>query len=60
MKQIPEQAKELGIFEDEVVNKIMLGETVDTEFFKSVQNKERGGGCANAAFQNPSWGRDQS
>lgn len=31
-KQIPEQAKELGISEDEVVNKIMLGETVDKEF----------------------------
>jgi 3-hydroxybutyrate dehydrogenase len=31
-KQIPEQAKELGISEDEVVKKIMLGETVDHEF----------------------------
>ncbi len=31
-KQIPEQAKELGISEKEVVNKIMLGETVDKEF----------------------------
>ena len=31
-KQIPEQAKELGIPEDEVVSKVMLGETVDTEF----------------------------
>jgi len=31
-KQIPEQAKELGISEEEVVNKIMLGETVDKEF----------------------------
>ncbi|MCB1432037.1 MAG: 3-hydroxybutyrate dehydrogenase [Alphaproteobacteria bacterium] len=31
-KQIPEQAQELGISEDEVVNRIMLGETVDTEF----------------------------
>jgi 3-hydroxybutyrate dehydrogenase len=31
-KQIPEQAKELGISEQEVVNKIMLGETVDKEF----------------------------
>ena len=31
-KQIPEQAKSLGISEDEVVNKIMLGETVDQEF----------------------------
>lgn len=31
-KQIPEQAKELGISEEEVVNKIMLGETVDQEF----------------------------
>jgi 3-hydroxybutyrate dehydrogenase len=40
VKQIPEQAKELGIFEEEVVNKSMLGETVDKEFFKSVQNKE--------------------
>ena len=28
-KQIPEQAKSLGISEKEVVNKIMLGETVD-------------------------------
>jgi 3-hydroxybutyrate dehydrogenase len=31
-KQIPEQAKDLGISEEEVVNKIMLGETVDKEF----------------------------
>jgi 3-hydroxybutyrate dehydrogenase len=31
-KQIPEQAKDLGISEDEVVKKIMLGGTVDAEF----------------------------
>lgn len=31
-KQIPEQAKELNISEDEVVKKVMLGETVDGEF----------------------------
>ena len=31
-KQIPEQAKELGISEEDVVNRIMLGGTVDTEF----------------------------
>ncbi len=31
-KQIPEQAKELGISEKEVVEKIMLGKTVDQEF----------------------------
>jgi 3-hydroxybutyrate dehydrogenase len=31
-KQIPEQAKSLGISEKEVVEKIMLGETVDKEF----------------------------
>src|SRR5579863_2382158 len=31
-KQIPEQAKSLGISEDEVVKHIMLGETVDGEF----------------------------
>jgi 3-hydroxybutyrate dehydrogenase len=31
-KQIPEQAKELGISEDDVVKTIMLGETVDKEF----------------------------
>ncbi len=31
-KQIPEQAKELGIPEKEVIEKIMLGETVDKEF----------------------------
>jgi 3-hydroxybutyrate dehydrogenase len=31
-KQIPEQAAELGISEEEVVNEIMLGETVDKEF----------------------------
>jgi 3-hydroxybutyrate dehydrogenase len=31
-KQIPEQAKALGISEDEVVKRIMLGETVDKEF----------------------------
>ena len=31
-KQIPEQAAELGISEEEVVNTIMLGDTVDKEF----------------------------
>ncbi len=31
-KQIPEQAEELGISEDEVVSKVMLGQTVDGEF----------------------------
>ncbi|WP_102107636.1 3-hydroxybutyrate dehydrogenase [Oceaniglobus roseus] len=31
-KQIPEQAKDLGISEEEVVNRVMLGQTVDTEF----------------------------
>ncbi len=31
-KQIPEQAKELGISEEEVVSKVMLGQTVDAEF----------------------------
>ncbi len=31
-KQIPEQAKALGISEDDVVRKVMLGETVDGEF----------------------------
>jgi len=31
-KQIPEQAKDLGISEEEVVKKVMLGETVDGEF----------------------------
>jgi len=31
-KQIPEQAKSLGISEDEVINTIMLGKTVDQEF----------------------------
>ena len=31
-KQIPEQARDLGISEEEVVDKIMLGETVDQEF----------------------------
>jgi 3-hydroxybutyrate dehydrogenase len=31
-KQIPEQARELGITEDEVVKKVMLGQTVDGEF----------------------------
>lgn len=31
-KQIPEQAKELGISQEEVVNRIMLGQTVDQEF----------------------------
>ena len=31
-KQIPEQAKELGISEDEVVRKVMLGQTVDGIF----------------------------
>ncbi|WP_295442157.1 3-hydroxybutyrate dehydrogenase [uncultured Thiodictyon sp.] len=31
-KQIPEQAKELGISEDEVVKRVMLGRTVDGQF----------------------------
>jgi len=31
-KQIPEQARDLGISEEEVVNDIMLGNTVDQEF----------------------------
>ena len=31
-KQIPEQAQTLGISEEEVVKKVMLGETVDGEF----------------------------
>ncbi len=31
-KQIPEQAKTLGISEDDVVKKVMLGQTVDGEF----------------------------
>lgn len=31
-RQIPEQAKELGISEDEVVKKVMLKDTVDGEF----------------------------
>lgn len=31
-KQIPEQAKDLGISEEEVVNEVMLGSTVDQEF----------------------------
>jgi 3-hydroxybutyrate dehydrogenase len=31
-KQIPEQAKELGISEEEVVSRIMLGNTVDKQF----------------------------
>jgi len=31
-KQIPEQAKDLGISEEDVINTVMLGETVDKEF----------------------------
>jgi 3-hydroxybutyrate dehydrogenase len=31
-KQIPEQARTLGISEEEVVKKVMLGSTVDGEF----------------------------
>lgn len=31
-KQIPEQAKELGISEEEVVSRVMLGQTVDAQF----------------------------
>jgi 3-hydroxybutyrate dehydrogenase len=31
-KQIPEQAKELGISEDDVIKKVMLKHTVDGEF----------------------------
>ena len=31
-KQIPEQARELGISEERVVKEVMLGETVDQEF----------------------------
>jgi len=31
-KQIPEQARDLGISEEEVVNRVMLGDTVDQTF----------------------------
>jgi 3-hydroxybutyrate dehydrogenase len=31
-KQIPEQAKTLGISEDQVIKEVMLGETVDGQF----------------------------
>ena len=31
-KQIPEQAKELGISKEDVINKVMLGHTVDQQF----------------------------
>ena len=31
-KQVPEQAKELGISEERVIKEVMLGETVDKEF----------------------------
>ena len=31
-KQIPEQARDLGISEEEVINRVMLGNTVDQEF----------------------------
>ena len=31
-KQIPEQAKELGISEERVIKEVLLGETVDKEF----------------------------
>lgn len=31
-KQIPEQARELGISEDDVIKKVMLGQTVDQQF----------------------------
>ena len=31
-KQIPEQAKELGITEERVVKEVMLSETVDKQF----------------------------
>ena len=31
-RQIPEQAKELGISEEEVIKRVMLGQTVDGEF----------------------------
>ncbi len=31
-KQIPEQARELGISEEDVIKKVMLGQTVDGEF----------------------------
>jgi 3-hydroxybutyrate dehydrogenase len=31
-RQIPEQARELGISEDDVIRKVMLKETVDGEF----------------------------
>ena len=34
-RQIPQQAKELGLTEDEVVKKVMLRETVDGEFTKA-------------------------
>ena len=31
-KQIPEQAKELGVTEERVIKEVMRGETVDKEF----------------------------
>ena len=31
-KQVPKQAKELGITEERVIKEVMLGETVDKEF----------------------------
>ncbi|MFC3282643.1 hypothetical protein [Litchfieldella rifensis] len=31
-KQIPEQARDMGISEDRVISEVMLKETVDTEF----------------------------
>jgi 3-hydroxybutyrate dehydrogenase len=34
-KQIPEQAKQFGISEDDVIKKIMLKDTVDGEFTTS-------------------------
>jgi 3-hydroxybutyrate dehydrogenase len=34
-RQIPQQAKELGLTEDEVIKKVMLRETVDGEFTKA-------------------------
>ena len=39
-KQIPEQAKELGISEDEVVHNVMLRDTVDGEFTTTVDVAE--------------------
>ncbi|GAB3377626.1 Rossmann-fold NAD(P)-binding domain-containing protein [Azotobacter armeniacus] len=47
-KEIPEQAKEFGISEEDIVKSIMLKETVDSEFTRSRTSSGRAGNTRSA------------